>query len=96
MVFRDWVSLCSPDCLGILFVEQAGLELRDARATLCHHAQVNKQSFRLKNQNKTISQAWWHTPLIPVPSTQNAEADRSLEFKANRVYKVNSRAARAL
>jgi hypothetical protein len=28
-VFRDAVSLCSPGCPGTLFVDQAGLELRN-------------------------------------------------------------------
>jgi hypothetical protein len=28
LVFRDRVSLCSPGCPGIHFVDQAGLELR--------------------------------------------------------------------
>jgi hypothetical protein len=33
-VFQDWVSpLCSPFCPGILFVEQAGLELRAPQRT---------------------------------------------------------------
>jgi hypothetical protein len=33
VVFRDRVSLCSPDCLGTHFVDQAGLELRNPSAS---------------------------------------------------------------
>jgi hypothetical protein len=32
-VFRDRVSLYSPDCLGTHFVDQAGLELRSPTAS---------------------------------------------------------------
>jgi hypothetical protein len=32
-VFRDRVSLCSPDCPGTHFVDQAGLELRNPPAS---------------------------------------------------------------
>jgi hypothetical protein len=33
-VFRDRVSLCSPDCPGTHFVDQAGLELRNLPASM--------------------------------------------------------------
>ena len=33
MFFRDRVSLCSPDCPGTHFVDQAGLELRNLPAS---------------------------------------------------------------
>jgi hypothetical protein len=33
LVFRDRVSLCSPGCPGIHFVDQAGLELRNLPAS---------------------------------------------------------------
>ena len=32
-VFQDRVSLCSPDCPGTHFVDQAGLELRNPPAS---------------------------------------------------------------
>jgi hypothetical protein len=33
LVFRDRVSLCSPDCPGTYSVDQAGLELRNPPAS---------------------------------------------------------------
>ena len=33
LVYRDWVSLCSPDCLGTHSVDQTGLELRNPPAS---------------------------------------------------------------
>jgi hypothetical protein len=39
------------------------------------------------------SQAWWHTPLIPALRGIGRQIS---EFKASLVYKVSSRAARAI
>ena len=33
LVFQDRVSLCSPDCPGTHFIDQAGLELRNPPAS---------------------------------------------------------------
>jgi hypothetical protein len=52
------------------------------------HITIGSNHFK----KKSISQAWWHTPLIPALGGRGRWIS---EFKASLFYKVSSRTARA-